>query len=232
MCEASKLVFVAANRFLMYSNLLVELSGSSVFAMNINLVKSKADRLKPKFGMLTDPIQSVPEEIIRFKKLGFDYAEIGIEEPMATPSILLHQRKRILELLALNEMFAIGHTAYWVQFGSAHVKARRGWIEEAKSMIRIASKLKLERLNFHFYGKLGRVGDTERSREDFLDYFSSAMSELCKLGSSKRVALMLENVPSAENGLGCFDNFSQIMSALPSLRFHLDVGHAFIENQM
>ena len=39
--------------------------------------------MMPKFGMLTDPVLSVPDEIIRFKKLGFDYAEIGIEEPLA-----------------------------------------------------------------------------------------------------------------------------------------------------
>jgi len=186
----------------------------------------------PKFGMLTDPIQSVPDEIIRFKKLGFDYAEIGIEEPMATPLILLRQRKRILDLLSINGMFAIGHTAYWVQFGSAHVKARRGWIDEAKSMIQTASQLRLEHLNFHFYGKLGRVGDTQRSREDFLDYFSSAMSELCKFGRSKRVTLMLENVPVGDYGTGGISNYTHVLERTPQLNCHLDIAHAFIEGGM
>jgi len=186
----------------------------------------------PKFGMLTDPIQPVPDEIIRFKKLGFDYAEIGIEEPLATPSILLHQRKRILELLSANDMFAIGHTAYWVQFGSAHAKARRGWIEEAKAMVRTASQLRLELLNFHFYGKLGRVGDTQKSRDDFLDNFSSAMGELCTFGRSKRIALMLENVPVGDYGTGGIRNYSHVMESVPQLNCHLDIAHAFIEGGM
>ena len=74
----------------------------------------------PKFGLLTNPILPVAEEIARFKKLGFDYVEIGIEEPLATPRILKHQKKRILKLLDENGMFALGHTAYWAQFGSSH----------------------------------------------------------------------------------------------------------------
>jgi sugar phosphate isomerase/epimerase len=188
--------------------------------------------MMPKFGMLTDPILSVPDEIIRFKKLGFDYAEIGIEEPLATPSILARQRKRILELLSVNEMFAIGHSAYWVQFGSSHAKARRGWIEEARDMIRVASQLKLDLLNFHFYGKLGRVGATQASREVFLDNFSDAMSELCKFGKSKRIALMLENVPVGDHGTGGIGSYSRVMENVPQLNCHLDIAHAFIEGGM
>ena len=80
----------------------------------------------PEFGMLTNPIHTVPDEIIRIKKLRFDYVELGIEEPLATPRVLMRQRKRILRLLSDYEMLAVGHTAYWVQFGSAHEKARRG----------------------------------------------------------------------------------------------------------
>jgi len=186
----------------------------------------------PKFGMLTDPILPVPDEIIRFKRLGFDFAEIGIEEPSATPSILTHQRKRILELLSANEMFAIGHTAYWVQFGSSHVRARRGWIDEARTMIRTASQLKLELLNFHFYGKLGRVGDTKESRDIFLDNFSTAMNELCRYGKSRRIGLMLENVPVGDYGTGGLANYSHVMESVSDLNCHLDIAHAFIEGGM
>jgi sugar phosphate isomerase/epimerase len=185
-----------------------------------------------KFGMLTDPLRSVPDEIIRFKRLGFDYAEIGIEEPLATPRILMHQKKRILSILFENRMPAIGHSAYWVQFGSAHEKARRGWIEEAKDMIRVASALKLDLLNFHFYGKLGRVGCTEESVNAFLENFSNAMDELCKFANGKKVELMLENVPVGDFGTGGISNFSKVMENVPRLNCHLDIAHAFIEGGM
>ncbi len=172
--------------------------------------------MMPKFGLLTNPIIPVSEEIVRFKKLGFDYAEIGIEEPAATPRILKRQKRRILKLLDENGMFALGHTAYWVQFGSSHEKARRGWIEEGKDMIRVAAQLELPLLNFHFYGKLGRVGDTRESRTIFLDNFSNAMRELCNFGRARKIDLMLENVPVADYGTGGINSYSTVMTSVPS----------------
>jgi sugar phosphate isomerase/epimerase len=187
----------------------------------------------PKFGLLTDPTESVPNEIVRFHRLGFDYVEIGIEEPKATPRILMSQRDDILNLLSANAMFALGHTAYWVNFGSSHEKARRGWIEEAKDMIHVASKLNLGLLNFHFYSRLGTVGVTEESRNIFLENFTSSMRELTQFAKTEKVDLMLENVPSEEgHPLESIVYFSEVMRAIPELRFHLDAPHAFIENDM
>ena len=88
----------------------------------------------PRFGMLTSPIESVQDEAERFHKLGFDFVEIGIEELTATPRILMHQKDRILSAISANGLFAIGHTAYWVGFGSSHEKVRSGWIEEGKDV--------------------------------------------------------------------------------------------------
>jgi len=187
----------------------------------------------PKFGLLTDPIESVPNEIVRFHRLGFDYVEIGIEEPMGTPQILMRQKDEIMNSLSANGMFALGHTAYWVNFGSSHEKARRGWIEEAKDMIHVASELNIRLLNFHFNARLGRVGATEESRKVFLRNFVSSMKELTQFAETEKLALMLENVPPAGGRpLESIDYFSEVMKALPSLLFHLDVAHAFIENRI
>lgn len=48
-------------------------------------MKGQTPHPLPKFGLLTDPLEPVLPQIIRFHKLGFDYVEIGIEEPRATP---------------------------------------------------------------------------------------------------------------------------------------------------
>jgi sugar phosphate isomerase/epimerase len=191
------------------------------------------DRSLPKFGLLTSPIESVPEEIVRFHRLGFDYAEIGIEEPNATPQILMRQKDEILGFLARNDMFAVGHTAYWVGFGSCHEKVRRGWIEEAKDMVDAASELKIRLLNFHFYRRHGMVGATEQSKNMFLRNFMDAMRELTEFAATRKVSLMLENAPPENHApLESLECFSHVMKGVPALRFHLDVGHAFIENRM
>lgn len=187
----------------------------------------------PEFGLLTNPLESVPLEIAKVKRLGFDYVEIGIEEPNATPSILVAQKTDILSALTGNGLFPLGHTAYWVGFGSSHEEVRAGWVREAKDMIRTASQLRISLLNFHFYSRLGTVGRTERSRENFIRNFTNSMTELTEFAAQNRVELMLENVPPEYGhpleSLACF---SQVMSAVPSVKFHFDIAHAFIENGM
>jgi len=172
-------------------------------------------------------------QIARFHRLGFDLVEIGIEEPSGTPQVLLRERDAILHSLSEHEMLSVGHTAYWVGFGSAHEKARRGWIDEAKEMIRVASELQINLLNFHFYVGHGRVGASEESKGIFLENFIDAMKELNQHAVGFNVDLMLENVPPVKHTLlESVDCFSQIMNSVPALRFHLDVAHAFIENGM
>ena len=187
----------------------------------------------PRFGLLTNPLENVALEISRIKRLGFDYVEIGIEEPSATPSILTVQIDEIRSALAGNATCPLGHTAYWVGFGSSHEEVRSGWIREAKQMITVGSQLGVHLLNFHFYSRLGMVGRTEKSREGFLQNFTNSMAELAHFAAQNGVELMLENVPAEEGhpleSLACF---LQVMSGVPSLKFHFDIAHAFIENRM
>jgi sugar phosphate isomerase/epimerase len=187
----------------------------------------------PKFGLLTNPLENVPSEIGTFRRLGFDYAEIGFEEPNATPGILMGQVDEIRSALEKNSMFALGHTAYWVGFGSSHEYVREGWVKEGKEMIRVASKLGIRLVNFHFYTRLGMVGRTEKSKEIFLHNFVDSLRQLVECAAQNKVELMLENVPSEEGhpleSIGCF---SEVMSAVPGLKFHFDIAHAFIENRM
>jgi len=187
----------------------------------------------PKFGLLTNPLEAVPSEVGAFRKFGFDYAEIGFEEPNATPSILMGQVEEIRAALSRNSMFALGHTAYWVGFGSSHEFVREGWVKEAKEMIRVSSKLGISLLNFHFNSRLGMVGRTEKSKEMFLHNFTDSMRQLVDYAAQNHVELMLENVPSEEgHPLESITYFADVMSAVPGLKFHFDVAHAFIENRM
>lgn len=184
-----------------------------------------------KYGLLTNPITPVPKEIKTFKKLGFDYVEIGIEEPAATPQILLKQKNQILKLIKKNKMFAVGHTAYWVHFGSSHEKARKGWVEEAKYMIRVAKELKIKYLNFHFYGGLGETTINKKGIKIFVKNFSKSMKELNQFAKKKKMILMLENVPTSDcRGYG-IKEFKQVINS-SGVMVHLDIAHAFIEGGM
>jgi len=185
-----------------------------------------------KFGLLTNPLIPVTKEICRFTKLGFDYVEIGIEEPAATPKILLKQKNQILELLSKNKMFAIGHTAYWVHFGTSHEKGRIGWIEEGKDMITTASNLKINLLNFHFYWGYGQTRKFPPAIPVFTKNFTISINQLLDFAKKKKITLMLENVPTEKDTKYGIKEYSYVINNSPGLMVHLDVAHAFIEGGM
>jgi len=186
----------------------------------------------PKFGVLTNPSVDTLKEIKNIARLGFDFVEIGIEEPCATPQILLKQKDQILDLLSKYKMFTVGHTAYWVHFGSSHQKARRGWVAEAKDMIDVASKLKINFLNFHFYGGYGQTATFPAGVRKFVENFTESMNELNSFARKRGVVLMLENVPMQEKRFYGIKEFSYVIRNVPGLMIHLDIGHAFIEGGM
>ena len=185
-----------------------------------------------KFGLPTNPYKPIDEEISRIGSLGFDFAEICIEEPLNTPKNLANQKERILSLLRKNKLFAIGHTAPWVQFGSSNETERAMWIEEAKDMIDTTSLLEIELLNFHFFGRHSLILAKTISKMTFLENFSDAMRELTEYAKKKNIALMLENMPTENPKINGISDFSFVMNKIPSLGLHLDVAHAFIEGGM
>lgn len=183
----------------------------------------------PKYGLLTNPTHDVVKEIREFARLGFDYAEIGIEEPCGSPKILRSGKREILAALKRNNMFAVGHTAYWVDFGSLHKNVRRGWIDEGKEMIDVASQLRMGYLNFHFFPGNSMGRKIPEGRRLYIRNFAAAMKELCAYAKRKNVTLMLENIPKGRRNPYGIDDFNWVIKSAPGLMVHLDVAHAFIE---
>jgi len=183
----------------------------------------------PTYGLLTKPTNEVISEINKFGKLGFDYTEIGIEEPYGTNEILRRDKKKILAALKKNGMFALGHTSYWDDFGSMHTQVRNGWIKEGKAMIDTSAQLNIKLLNFHFYPGAAMIKKIPAGRKIYVNNFIAAMKELSAYAKKKGITLMLENIPHGKRNPYTIKEFSYIVKNVPNLMVHLDVAHAFIE---
>lgn len=183
----------------------------------------------PKYGLLTNPTHNVVSEINEFAKLGFDYTEIGIEEPYSTNEILRRDKKKILAAIKKNGMFVLGHTSFWNDFGSMHTNVRMGWIKEAKEMINTSSQLNIDLLNFHFFPGVQMIKKIPEGRKIYLDNFVNTMKEISVFAKSKGITLMLENLPHGKRNLYTIKEFNHVIKSVPNLMVHLDVAHAFIE---
>jgi sugar phosphate isomerase/epimerase len=183
-----------------------------------------------KFGKMTNPTIDILKEIKTTHDLGFDYVEIGIEGPAASPEILLKEKKQILNLLKKYKMFAIGHTSWWVDLGSNYVSVRKGWLEECKKIIRLCNELGITLLNFHSHSN-GLFMSDKKGKKIILNNFVKSLKELVAYGKKYDVEIMLENMPD-KNEIIDIKDFKYIIDRVPSLKVHLDVGHAFIFDKM
>lgn len=184
----------------------------------------------PKFGMLTDPTVDILKETRTIAKLGFDYVEIGIEGPEGKPEILLEKRNEILELLKKNNLFAIGHTSWWVELGTEYKPVRLGWLEEVKKIITVASKLNVKLVNLHSHSR-GMYTRYDRNKKQILDNWVKSLIELVDYGKRYNAEIMFEN--AGEKGeITELKDFKYIVDRVPDLKVHLDIGHAFIFGKM
>jgi sugar phosphate isomerase/epimerase len=183
-----------------------------------------------KFGKLTNPMKDILDEIRTTHDLGFDYIEIGIEGPAGTPEIILKKKKQILILLKKYKMFALGHTSWWADLGSQYEPVRIGWLKEGRKAIRLCNELGIKLLNFHSHS-IGTYIKDETGRKIILNNFVRSLKELVKYGKKYNVEIMLEN--AAEKGeIKDFKHFKYIIDKVSGLKVHLDVGHAFIDDDM
>ncbi|MBW1839370.1 MAG: sugar phosphate isomerase/epimerase, partial [Deltaproteobacteria bacterium] len=67
-----------------------------------------------KYGAMNLPTKPVAEEIEELGKLGFDYIELTIDAPEATPVIILKDQDRIKEALSAHQLKIIGHLPTFV----------------------------------------------------------------------------------------------------------------------
>jgi sugar phosphate isomerase/epimerase len=183
-----------------------------------------------KFGNLTNPTKNILEEIKLIKRLRFDFVEISIEWPENRPAALNRKRKQILGLLKKHKLFAIAHTAWWMDFSSPYEAIRRGWIEEAKKKIDMAHNLGINKINFHTYSKSIKPF-YKKYKSTILNNFIKSLKDLILYAKSKDMKVILEN--GVEKGeIVDLKDFRIIMHRIPDVKFHLDVGHAFVHGGM
>lgn len=177
------------------------------------------------FGRMTNPGEDIVKEIEKTHKLGFDYAEIGIEAP--TDCDVLRKRKNaIIKSLRKFRHPAIGHTSWWYDLSSPYKSVRDGWLAQAEKDIQTAHLLGIRLLNFHFLVPGKFVLSSKESGMPVLNSFIESLNTIAEMAQKKKMTIMLEN---AEH---LFEHYGYVIGRCPKVNVHLDVGHAFLMGGM
>lgn len=169
-----------------------------------------------RLGLMNNPARDPLKEIYRAAALGFDFLDLTLEPPACRATEL--EAEPIKSALAQNSLGVVGHTAYYLPFGSAFDAVQSGAIREAAQCLELFAAVGVDRMNLHMDCRVPGYGPDYINARNI-----SAFQELIAVAQEKQIRLMVENVEGDTAG-----SLAPVFDAIPALGFHLDIGHANI----
>lgn len=176
-----------------------------------------------KYGAMNFPIKPLLKEIEEIGELGFDYAELTMDPPEATPQKVLSVKESIEGLLQRYGMGLMGHLPTFVWTADLYESFRQASLQENFDALEAAAELGIEKMVLHpgFITGLGKFL-LDRAK----GYGMESIEAILKKANSLGITLCLENMFPQANFLSQPQEFLEVFEAFPELRLTLDVGHA------
>jgi len=173
-----------------------------------------------KVGAMNNPKADVLSEVTAFGELGFDYVDLTIEWPNATPETILGLEPQLRELLSSHNLGLVGHSPWFFDITHPYPRVRKALQEEFKDILGVCHKLEVSKLTVHPGSSRLYSGD---NRDLLVPTTVEFLGELVESAASYDVTASFE--PFGIKSMST-DELEEIMSALPKLGLTLDVGHA------
>jgi len=186
-----------------------------------------------KFGAMNSPSTDVLTELRAISAMGFNFVELTVEQPKASPEALKRIRDEIvhtaksLKIQLLGHIpwsFELGHPyqqtifPYHQSIGVAQIHGRR--IEEA---IKTCHELGIKKVTVH---PPMLTAETRRSEgRRVIKQFEEAANIFVSTAKSLGCTVLIENL---DEEAFTMKDFEQLFVEIPELRFTLDIGHANI----
>ncbi|MBX6772144.1 MAG: sugar phosphate isomerase/epimerase [Chloroflexi bacterium] len=171
-------------------------------------------------GAMNHPMRDVIQEIRTFRDMGFDFIDLTLEPEGARASKLdLIAVSGILQETGLR---AVGHTPWYLPIGSPFDSVRQAALDELTRCLDAFAQLGISPVNIH-----------PDPRAPLYDHQwiiwrnTESLRYLAERATERGLQLMVENIPGLFN---LPEVLAAVLDAVPSLGWHLDVGHANLGN--
>ncbi|MEE8383293.1 MAG: sugar phosphate isomerase/epimerase family protein [Thermodesulfobacteriota bacterium] len=178
-----------------------------------------------KYGAMNLPTKSVVEEIEELGKLGFDYIELTIDAPEATPEIILRDQDRITDTLAAHQLEIIGHLPTFISIADLYESIRKASIDENIKALEAGAALGIKKFVIH-PGSIRGMGRQVKNRVH--KYAHKSLATIVKKTNELQVTLCIENMFPGIHSLTEPYEFEKIFHKHPDLMFTLDIAHAHL----
>jgi sugar phosphate isomerase/epimerase len=168
-----------------------------------------------QLGAMNHPARDPAAEIELIARQGFDFIDLTLEPPAAASATVdVAALRRALKRTGLG---IVGHTAYYLPIASPFPELRECALREFSRCAAIFAELGATAMNVHPDPSVGLLGDEWVRRQNLESL--RALEEICR---PHGLRLMLENHP---HGYNSPEQLRPILTALPELGLHWDVGH-------
>ncbi len=169
------------------------------------------------------PIKPLLQEIEEIGEMGFDYVELTMDPPEATPQNILAQKRQIQDLLHQYRMGIIGHLPTFVWTSDLYESLRKVSIQETLDALEAGVELGMEKVVLHpgYISGLGKFL-LDKAKGYGMESIETILNKATSLG----ITLCLENMFPQAHFLSKPHEFQEVFESFPDLRLALDIGHA------
>jgi sugar phosphate isomerase/epimerase len=176
-----------------------------------------------KYGAMNFPIRPLLKEMEEMGQMGFDYVELTMDPPEATPQKILAQKRSIREILDRYGMGIVGHLPTFVWTSDLYESLRKVSLQENFDALEAGAELGIEKMVLH-PGMITGLGKLILDRAK--GYGMEAIEAILKKATTLDITLCLENMFPQAHFLSQPAEFQPVFEAFPELRLTLDIGHA------
>jgi len=171
-----------------------------------------------KIGCSNHPRRDLIEEVRWIAANGFHFLDLFMEPDAALPDRVAVGLLK--QTLADAGMPVVGHTAWYLPFGSPYPELRRQAVEIVCGYLPFLRELGCPLLTVHANWAPGLFSDRE-----CIDFQLCSLEPLLTSAERSQVRLIYEPLDTSRDTL---DNLAVLLSRLPDLLIHLDLGHAHL----
>jgi len=167
-------------------------------------------------GTMNHPGRDVLKEIQWIAELGFNFVDLTLEPPLATPKHI--DVAAVRAFCEKHNLRIVGHTAYYLPLCSPFESIRTAAVEVLKECAATFSALGAQWMNIHPDRQAPM-----HERKFIIDRNLASLREISAVAEALGLGLMIENLPGSFNTVR---QLSELLNPMPNLGLHLDIGHA------
>jgi sugar phosphate isomerase/epimerase len=169
-----------------------------------------------QLGLMNNPARDPLKEIARIAELGFAFVDLTLEPPLARADQV--DAVKIRSALERHGLGVVGHTAYYLPFGSAFDAIHAAAVEEAERCLHVFADVGASLMNLHLDCRVPGHDIAFINRRNV-----RAIEQLLPAADRLGIRLMVENTEGDDA-----DALAPVLDPLPTVGLHLDIGHANI----